>query len=184
MHPETWESIYAQIRYYYCHNFYFLYSPWIQPLFLAFLYQTFIFHNMRKPIFNCSICFYSEKKLELNFWNLFFLYCAMYISASYNHIFLTAWRQRSRRAHSLLKKGGVYKPLITQLILSSILYLFSCSFQVPWSIWRHCFSFPNPPHNKMVPNCVTIDEPRIFWGRFGSCLIPRSSDKISKLEHS
>ena len=34
----------------------------------------------------------------------------------------------------------------------------------------------------MVPLCTTIDESRMFCGRFGSCLIPRSSGKISTLD--
>ena len=34
--------------------------------------------------------------------------------------------------------------------------------------------FPNPPNNRMVPLCATIDEYSIFRGKLGSCLIPRS----------
>ena len=40
--------------------------------------------------------------------------------------------------------------------------------------------FPNPPNNRMVPLCATIDEYSIFRGKLckvGSCLIPMSPVK-------
>ena len=56
-----------------------------------------------------------------------------------------------------------------------------CSFHVQLSSWRHFAKLFEPPHNRMAPLCLTIDEPLISSGKLNGSMVVKSP-KTSAVE--